>query len=106
MDKKEKTIPKNIQQYLYAIMSEHGDLVLPAKLQGEIMADLFLSLNDLLVMNFINVLGDKKVIEYEKLLIDKRSQEEVDEFLMKNTDYKRVVKDTLESFRKAYLKNK
>jgi hypothetical protein len=105
MEKDKEQIPQSVQRYLAAIMAEHGDLVLPGKLQGQIMADLYASLGELINLNIVKALSDKKVVEYEKMLINKASQEEIDQFLLKNMNYKKVLSDTLDEFRQVYMKS-
>jgi hypothetical protein len=87
-------------------MVEHGDNILPGDIQGAIMFDLYQNLNDYLMLNITSNLSAEKLEEFNGLITEKPSEEELQKFLKKNTDYQKMVKLSCEQLRNAYLENK
>ncbi len=110
MDKsKTKMVPEmtpEVKDYLQLLMREKKLDVLPAKLQSEMLLDLFVRYMDYLLANTATSLEEDNRDQFDKLLDSGAPQEEINDFIKKNVDSAKVAQETNQEFRDIFLGNK
>lgn len=100
----EQVAKQPLEQFVEGLIDErkYPDLVPEAK--EEMKKDLFIRLDDFIAARIIAALSDTDVLEYEKLLQEKKPEEEVQQFVSsKIPDFVNFLSAVMLEFRAVYL---
>jgi len=101
-----KTVPEmtpEVSQYLRLLIREKKLDTLPAKLQSEMLLDLYMRYMDYLLVNTATSLEGEKRDQFDKLLDTGASQDEINAFIKENVDSAKVARETNGEFREIFL---
>ena len=93
-----------IDTFVTKLINERGYSDAPETIKDELHKDLKTRLDEFIVTKTVAEFSEKELDEFEKLLEDNKSSEELKEFAMKHiTDYQTFITSTLLTFQDAYL---
>ena len=95
----------HIKKFLQDLIAEAGLTDLPAEDQGKMLEDLYIRLEDRLILAVQNALPDDKLTDFQNMIeSEDTTPEEVEQYIQKNLpNYEQVFAKAFADFRELYL---